>query len=121
MLGQFGQVPKNLDVNKLLPDEMFTEQANRRVSLGLMINEVIEKESIKPDEEKVKEAIQELASTYAESEAVVQYYSTNREARANVEAMILEEQVVDHILSKAKVEDETLTYEEITAQNSQQQ
>ncbi len=121
MLSQFGQVPKNLDVNKLLPDEMFAEQANRRVSLGLMINEVIEKESIKPDDEKVNEAIQELASSYAESDAVVQYYSTNREARANIEAMILEEQVVDHILSKAKVEDESLSYEEITAQNSQQQ
>ena len=120
MLSQFGQVPKNMDVEKLLPNDMFTEQARRRVTLGLMINEVIEQNSLTPDEEKVKQSIQELAASYAESDAVVQYYSTNREARANVEAMVLEEQVVDHILSRAKQEDETLSYQEITAQNSQQ-
>lgn len=121
MLRQFGQIPKNLDVNKLLPDDMFTEQAKRRVTLGLMVNEIIETESLSPDEEKVKQAIQELASSYAESDAVVQYYSTNREARANVEAMVLEEQVVDHILSNAKSETEKLSYDELMQHNAQQQ
>jgi trigger factor len=121
MLSQFGQIPKNMDVNKLLPDEMFAEQAKRRVSLGLLINQVIESTPLAADEEKVKQAIQDLAASYAESDAVVQYYSTNREARANIEAMVLEEQVVDHILFNAKVEDEALSYEELIQQNAQRQ
>jgi len=121
MLSQFGQIPKNMDVNKLLPNEMFAEQAKRRVTLGLVINEVIEKESIKPDEDNVKQTIQELAASYAESDAVVQYYSSNREALANIEAMGLAEQGVDHILSIATVEDERLSYSELTSENAQQQ
>ena len=121
MVGQFGQIPKNVDVNTLLPDTMFAEQAKRRVTLGLVINEIIQAESIKPDEDKVKQTIEEMASGYAESDAVVQYYTNNAEARAGIEAAVLEEQVVDHILSKASVEEETLTYEDLIARNAQQQ
>ncbi len=121
MASQFGQIPKNMDLNTILPDDMFTEQAKKRVALGLLINEVIETESLSPDEEKVNQAIPEMAASYAESDAVIQYYSNNKEARANVEAMVLEEQVVDHILSNAKVSDDAMSYEELLQQNSQQQ
>lgn len=113
MMQQFGGAAKNMDMRSLLPDSMFEEQANKRVALGLLVGEIIKKESIKPDDDKVKEAIEQVAATYHEPEAVVQYYSSNREAKANIEAMVLEDQVVEYIVSKAKVEEEQTNYDEL--------
>jgi trigger factor len=113
MMQQFGGAAKNMDMKSLLPDSMFEEQAKKRVALGLLVGEIIKKESIRPDEDKVKEAIEQVAATYHEPEAVVQYYSSNREAKANIEAMVLEDQVVEHIVSKAKVEEEQTNYDEL--------
>ncbi|MCW8194151.1 trigger factor [Proteobacteria bacterium 005FR1] len=113
MMQQFGGAAKNMDMKSLLPDSMFEEQAKKRVALGLLVGEIIKKESIRPDEEKVKEAIEQVAATYHEPEAVVQYYSSNREAKANIEAMVLEDQVVEHIVAKAKVEEEQTNYDEL--------
>lgn len=113
MMQQFGGAAKNMDMRSLLPDNMFEEQAQKRVALGLLVGEIIKKESIKPDEEKVKEAIEQVAATYHEPEAVVQYYSSNREARANIEAMVLEDQVVEQIVAQAKVEEEQTSYDDL--------
>lgn len=113
MIQQFGGAAQKIDAASLLPDSMFEEQARKRVALGLLVGEIIKKEEIRPTEEKVKEAIEQIAATYHEPEAVVQFYTTNREARANIEAMVLEDQVVEHILSKAKVEEEQSTYEKV--------
>jgi len=113
MLQQFGGAAQNFDAASLLPDNMFEEQARKRVALGLMVGEIIKAENIKPDADKVKEAIEQVAATYHEPEAVIQYYSNNREARANIEAMVLEDQVVEHIVEKAKVEEEQSNYDEL--------
>jgi trigger factor len=113
MMQQFGGAAKNMDMRSLLPDSMFEEQAKKRVALGLLVGEIIKKESIKPDEDKVKEAIEQVAATYHEPEAVVQYYSSNREARANIEAMVLEDQVVERIVANAKVEEEQTDYDDL--------
>jgi len=121
MASQFGQIPKNVDINALLPNDMFAEQAKKRVALGLIVNEVIQSQTLLPDEEKVKQAIDEMAASYSESDAVKRYYSTNQEARANIEAMVLEQQVVDHILSSSQVDDEKLSYQELLQQQSPQQ
>ncbi|MEX1033394.1 MAG: trigger factor [Cellvibrionaceae bacterium] len=121
MLQQFGDAAKNFDAASLLPDSMFEEQAKKRVALGLLVGEIIKVQAMKPEEEKVREAIEQLAATYHEPEAVIQYYSSNREAKANIEAMILEDQVVDHILSSAKVTEESTSYEKLMERQQQQQ
>ncbi|MGQ9427390.1 trigger factor [Gilvimarinus sp. F26214L] len=113
MLQQFGDAAKNIDAASLLPDTMFEEQARKRVALGLLVGEIIKAEEIKPEEAKVQEAIEQVAATYHEPEAVVQYYTNNREARANIEAMVLEDAVVDHIVAKAKVTEEQTNYEDL--------
>lgn len=120
-LQQFGGAVKDIDVASLLPDSMFEEQARKRVALGLLVGEIIKKEEMKPEAEKVQEAIEQLASTYHEPEAVIQYYQSNQDARANIEAMVLEDQVVDYILSKAKVEEEQTTYDDLVQRQRGQQ
>lgn len=113
MIQQFGGAASKIDPASLLPDSMFEEQARKRVALGLLVGEIIKKEDIQPTEEKVKEAIEQIAATYHEPEAVVQFYTSNRDARANIEAMVLEDQVVEHIVANAKVEEEQSSYEKV--------
>ena len=95
-----------------LPAELFTEQAKRRVVLGLIVAEVVKQNELKPDEARVRELIQEMASAYQEPEQVVSWYYKNDEQLNEVRSVVLEEQVVDTVLQKAKVTDTSVSYEE---------
>ncbi len=95
-----------------LPAELFTEQAKRRVVLGLIVAEVVKQNELKPDEARVRELIQEMASAYQEPEQVVSWYYKNEEQLNEVRSVVLEEQVVDTVLQKAKVTDKSVSYEE---------
>lgn len=95
-----------------LPAELFSEQAKRRVVLGLIVAEVVKQNELKPDEARVRELIQEMASAYQEPEQVVSWYYKNEEQLNEVRSVVLEEQVVDTVLQKAKVTDKSVSYEE---------
>ena len=95
-----------------LPAELFEEQAKRRVVLGLIVAEVVKQNELKPDEARVRELIQEMASAYQEPEQVVSWYYKNDEQLNEVRSVVLEEQVVDTVLQKAKVTDKSVSYEE---------
>ena len=95
-----------------LPAELFEEQARRRVALGLIVNETVQKFELKPDEERVRSMIQEMASAYQEPEQVVSWYLKNEQQMNEVRSVVLEEQVVDTVLQTAKVTDKQVSYEE---------
>lgn len=95
-----------------LPAELFEEQAKRRVVLGLIVAEVVKQFDIKPDEARVREMIQEMASAYQEPEQVVAWYYKNDQQLNEVRSVVLEEQVVDTVLQKANVTDKPVSYEE---------
>jgi len=97
----------------LLPDELFRDQAKRRVASGLIIGELISKQNITPDADKVREAVDEIASTYESPEEVVNWYYGNREQMAGVENSVLEDQAFDYILEHAKVIEKQVTYEAV--------
>ena len=105
----------------MLPNEMFKDQADRRVKLGLLINAVVEQFELKADDAKVEALIEDMASTYQDPEQVREFYKSNQEQRAQLEALALEEQVVETILEKATVTEKESSYEEvIKAANSAQ-
>ncbi|MBK5011373.1 MULTISPECIES: trigger factor [Pseudomonas] len=95
-----------------LPAELFDEQAKRRVVLGLIVAEVVKQNELKPDEAKVREMIEEMASAYQEPEQVIAWYYKNDEQMNEVRSVVLEEQVVDTVLQKATVTDKSVSYEE---------
>ncbi|MFD2643574.1 trigger factor [Pseudomonas japonica] len=95
-----------------LPAELFEEQAKRRVVLGLIVAEVVKQNELKPDEDRVRELIQEMASAYQEPEQVVAWYYKNDQQMNEVRSVVLEEQVVDTVLQKATVTDKSVSYEE---------
>lgn len=116
-LQQFGG--QQLDPS-LLPDELFREQAERRVALGLILGEVIKQHKLKADPAKVRSMIEELASTYESPEEVINWYYGNQEQLASVQSAALEDQAFDLILEKAQVKEKKVSYDELIKQDSQQ-
>ena len=111
MFKQFGGNAK-IDPN-MLPDDLFREQAQRSVALGLLISQIIKDKAVEVDQARVKAVIEEVAESYETPEEVVSYYYGNREQLAQVEAMVLEDQVVDTVLAQAQVTDAAARYTEI--------
>ena len=102
--------PKNLPQ---LPAEMFTEQAERRVKIGLLLGEVIKVNELKVDETKVNELIASAASAYEDPQEVIEYYKTNDELMQQMNNVALEEQAVEVLLEKAKVKEVKKAFDEI--------
>ncbi|MDC0213389.1 trigger factor [Gammaproteobacteria bacterium] len=113
MMGQFQQPPGGKQNDFNLPDELFKDQAEKRVKLGLVVNEIISKFEIEVDQEKLDQHLNDLASSYAEPEQVIGWYRGNPEQMQNLEMGVLEDQVVDHIISKAVVEEVVSDYDSV--------
>jgi trigger factor len=110
---QFGALAEQLNAADILPDELFKENAERRVKLGLILNELITVEGIKADQDKVKAALAEMAESYEDKDEIINWYMSNPQQLQQIEAMVVEEEVVEKLLEKAKVSEETLSYEEV--------
>lgn len=108
---QFGGPRGGLDPKKL-PVDLFQADAMKRVSLGLLIGEVIKQRDIKADDERVRVMIEEMAAAYQEPQQVIDWYYGNNEQLENVRFIVMEEQVVDAVLAAAKVTDKKMSYQE---------
>jgi trigger factor len=102
--------PKNLPE---LPSEMFTEQAERRVKIGLLLGEVIKVNEIKVDNAKVDELIATAASAYEDPKEVIEYYANNKELMQQMQNVALEEQAVDFLVEKADVSSKKASFQDI--------
>jgi len=114
MLQQFQMYGQQGNADQIdLPDDLFTEQAERRVAVGLIVNEIVSKAELSADPERVKLRIEEMASGYAEPQQVINYYMSNAEQRQQIEMAVLEDQVVDHILEQASIEQVASNYNDV--------
>jgi trigger factor len=92
---------------------MFEEQARTRVALGLLLAEIIKSNNIKPDPERIRQRIESIASTYEDPNEVINWYYGDKDRLSDVEVTVLEDQVVEWILERAKVRDEPSSFDEI--------
>ncbi|MET0042515.1 MAG: trigger factor [Candidatus Thiodiazotropha sp. 6PLUC3] len=99
-----------------LPREMFEEQAKKRVTLGLVISEIVKQNDIQVDNDRVKKRIDEFAASYEKPEEVVNYYYNDEQQLAAVRNVVMEDQVVDWILDQVTITDEQTTFAELTDQ-----
>ncbi|MGB0834715.1 MAG: trigger factor [Psychrobium sp.] len=98
-----GQIdPKNAPQ---LPDELFEEQAKRRVKVGLLLGEVIKVNKLEADESRVKEMIETMASAYEDPSEVIEHYAKDEKLSQNMKDLALEDQAIDFILEQAKVKE----------------
>lgn len=109
---RMGQDPESVNENTF-PEEMFREEAERRVKLGLLLVEIMEQEEIKLDSSRIDTLLDEMAVGYEQPEQVKEYYRHNQQARASLENMVLEDQVVEHILDKATVSEKASSFEDL--------
>ena len=96
-----------------LPRDSFEDQAKRRVALGLILGEVIQKESIKLNNDKVRSTIEDMAKSYERPEDVVAWYYSDESRLNEVQQMVLEDQVVEWLVAQAKVSDETVNFNDV--------
>ena len=96
----------------MLPLELFSDQADRRVRLGLIVNAIVEQENVVTDEDAVRAKIEEIASSYEEPEQLINYYYSNEQQLNQVQSLVLEEQIVALVLASAQVIDEPVSYDE---------
>lgn len=102
-----------------VPDDLFREQAKRRVTLGLILGEVISQQSIQADADKVRDAVEEIAATYESPEEVVKWYYSNEEQLQGIESSVIEDQVFDYIIEQAQVSDKEVSYQDVIKPESQ--
>lgn len=108
---QFGG-GQGFDFNQI-PAEIFKPQAEKRVIVGLLLNAAIEGSELTASEDKVNELIEDIAATYQEPEEVRNYYRNNAQQKSQIEALALEEQVMDKILAAAAVTVVDSSYEDV--------
>jgi trigger factor len=97
---------------------MFAPQAERRVRLGLVVGELVRAENLKAKPEQLQAHIEELSQSYEKPADVMRWYLTDRQRMAEVEAVVLENNVTDYVLGKAKVSDKALAFDELMAQSN---
>ena len=96
-----------------LPDELFQEQAERRVRVGLLLGEVIREQDIKADDARVKTLIESLATAYEDPSEVVDYYFQNERLLNNMRDLAVEDQAIEFLLSKAQVTEKATSFDEV--------
>jgi len=97
------------------PIENFRENAQKRVKLGIILNKLIEEHELKADADRVKKLIEERSKNYKEPEKVVNWYYSNEEQLKNIESLVLEDKVAKYLEDKSKVEEESLSFEEVVS------
>ena len=99
-----------------IPDDVFRPQAERRVRLGLVVAEVVRANELQAKPEQLKAHIDELAASYEKPEEVVRWYFSDRNRLAEIEAVVIENNVADFVLAKAKVSEKAVSFDELMGQ-----
>ena len=108
-LARSGIDPRHVE---LTPD-MFGEPVRRRISLDLLIAEIVKEHGIELDHARVRARVETIASTYQDPARILDWYYSDRERLSGIESLVFEDQVVDWILERARVVDEPVSFDRI--------
>lgn len=102
-----------------LPSDHYEKEAQRRVTLGLVVNEIVRSNQIQLDAERLQQALRQVASGYEQPEQIMQYYVQNQELMQSLQMQVMEDQVVDWVVEQAQVSDETMSLDALTKNEEQ--
>lgn len=109
---------RGVDMKDLpVPADAFKEQAERRVRLGLLVAEIVKKHGLQAKPDQIRKQIEEFAQTYENPAEVIRWYFSDKNRLAEVEALVVEQNVVDWVLQHGQVSDKPLTFDELMAGN----
>ena len=118
---QFGEQGAKAFDSSMLPDDLFKEQAEKAVKLGILVSKILADAKLEVDPARVEAYIQDMSSSYEDPTEVTEYFNNDKQQRAQIEGVVLEDQVVDYILAAAKVTDEVVSYEELLKEQQARQ
>jgi trigger factor len=111
---------RGMDVKNMpFPTELFAPKAERRVRLGLILGQLVNDNSLQATSEQVKAQIEDFAQSYEDPKEVLKYYYSDRRRLGEVEALVLEDNVVNYVLGKAKVASKDVAFDELMGSNPQ--
>jgi trigger factor len=99
-----------------LQPEWFADQAKRRVTLGLILAEVVKSEKLQASPEQVRALVEENAASYEQPEEVIRWYYAQPQRLGEIEGVVIEGNVVDWVLGKAKVSEKAAVFDELMGQ-----
>ncbi|MEN9330661.1 MAG: hypothetical protein RLZZ484_1849 [Pseudomonadota bacterium] len=99
-----------------IPDDIFRPQAEKRVRMGLVVAELVRNQKLEATLDHIKAHVEELASSYEKPEDVVRWYFSDNQRLAEVEAVVIENNVTTYVLSNAKVTEKTVSFDELMGQ-----
>jgi trigger factor len=99
-----------------IPDDVFRPQAERRVRLGLVVAELVKAQELQAKPEQIKAHVEELAASYEKPADVVRWYYGDNRRLAEVEGAVIENNVTEYVLSKAKVTEKSISFDELMGQ-----
>ncbi len=100
-----------------LPEEIFRPQAERRVRLGLVVAELVRSNNLQAKPEQIKAHIEELAASYEKPADILRWYYSDNDRMAEIEAIVIESNVTEFVLGKARVSEINMSFDELMAQN----
>lgn len=100
-----------------IPDDVFRPQAERRVRLGLVVAELVRANNLQAKTEQIKSHIEELAASYEKPADVMRWYYSDNNRLAEVEAIVIENNVTDFVMAQAKISEKAVSFDELMAQN----
>ncbi len=99
-----------------IPEDLFKPQAEQRVRMGLVVAEVVKANSLHATPEQLRERIEAMAASYEKPEEVIKWYYSDRSRLAEIEGLVIESNVTDFVMGKAKVTEKTVSFEELMGQ-----
>ena len=99
-----------------IPEDLFRPQAERRVRLGLVVAELVRAQQLQAKPEQIKAHIEELSASYEKPADVVRWYTSDNRRMAEVEAIVIENNVAEYVMSQAKVTDKAVEFDELMGQ-----
>ncbi len=100
-----------------IPEEIFKPQAERRVRLGLVVAELVRAHNLQAKPEQIKAHIDELAASYEKPAEVVRWYYGDAKRMAEVEAIVIENNVTEYLLSQAKITEKEIAFDDLMGQS----
>ncbi len=109
---------RGVDIDKMppIPADTFKEQASNRVRLGLLVAELVKSRSLQAKPDQLRKQVEEFAQAYENPGELIRYYFSDRNRLAEVEALVVEQNVVDFVLGNAQVAERALAFDELMAQ-----
>ncbi|AWL30036.1 trigger factor [Acinetobacter defluvii] len=118
---QFGAQGAKAFDSSMLPDDLFKEQAEKSVKLGVLVSKILADAKLEVDAARVDAYIEDMATSYEDPAEVIEYFKNDEKQRAQIEAVVLEDQVVDYILAAAKVSDTEVSYQDLLKEQQARQ